>query len=157
MKLFILFVILNVVNVVLQTAKSIATMRCGKIVAAVANAVAYSLYTVVIIYTNCELPLFAKVAVVGITNLIGVYIVKAVEEKMDKEKLWKIEATVPQYMVEDFDRILDEGGIPHNYIENVGKYAIMNCYCETKHESALVKELLEAGGAKWFVSESKVL
>ena len=82
MKLFILFVVLNVINVVLQTAKSIATMRCGKTVAAVANAVAYSLYTVVIIYTNCELPLFAKVAVVGVTNLIGVYIVKAIEEKM---------------------------------------------------------------------------
>ena len=101
MNLLILFVVLNVVNVILQTAKSIATLRCGKTVAALANAIAYGLYTVVIIYTNCELPLVAKVAVVAVTNLIGVYVVKWVEEKLNKEKLWKVEATVPQYLAED--------------------------------------------------------
>lgn len=157
MKLFILFVILNVVNVVLQTAKSIATMRCGKTIAAVANAVAYGLYTVVIIYTNCELPLIAKVAVVAITNLIGVYIVKAIEEKMDKEKLWKIEATIPQIETQKVDTILTEMGVPHNYIENVGKYAIVNCFCATKKQSEITKKILGEVGAKWFVSESKVL
>lgn len=157
MNLLILFVVLNVVNVILQTAKSIATLRCGKTVAALANAIAYSLYTVVIIYTNCELSLAAKVAVVGVTNLIGVYVVKLIEEKLNKEKLWKVEATVPQYLAEDLRGCLKDGGVSHNFIDNVGEYAIFNCYCETKKESELVKELLNTAGAKWFVSESKVL
>lgn len=157
MNLLILFVVLNVVNVILQTAKSIATLRCGKTVAALANAIAYGLYTVVIIYTNCELSLAAKVAVVAVTNLIGVYVVKWVEEKLNKEKLWKVEATVPQYLAEDLHDCLKDGGVSHNFIDNVGEYAIFNCYCETKKESELVKELLNAAGAKWFVSESKVL
>ena len=157
MKLLIIFIILNVVNVILQTVKSIATVKCGKGAAALINAIAYGLYTVVIVYTNCELPLLAKVAVVAITNLIGVYAVKFFEEKARKDKLWKIEATIPAFMTEDYHRILKESGIPHNFIENVGEYTIFNCYCATQKESQMVKELLEAGGAKWFVSESKIL
>ena len=51
MNLLILFIVLNIANVILQTAKSICTVKCGKLVAAIANAIAYGLYTVVIVYT----------------------------------------------------------------------------------------------------------
>ena len=92
-KLFITFVILNIVNVIIQTIKSLATVKCGKTVASIVNAVAYGLYTVVVVYTVCDLPLWLKVVVVGVANLIGVYVVKLIEEKSRKDKLWKIEAT----------------------------------------------------------------
>ena len=95
MNLLLVFVVLNVLNVILQTAKSIATVKCGKTVAAVANAVAYGLYTVVIIYTVCELPLWQKVLIVAGANFIGVYVVKAIEKKLEKEKLWKVEMAIP--------------------------------------------------------------
>lgn len=45
MKLLILFIVMNVLNVVIQTVKSIATIKCGKTVAAIVNAFAYGLYT----------------------------------------------------------------------------------------------------------------
>ena len=38
-----LFVGLNVVNVIIQTVKSLATVKCGKTVAAMVNALAYGL------------------------------------------------------------------------------------------------------------------
>ena len=94
-KLFITFVILNIVNVIIQTVKSLATVKCGKTVASIVNAIAYGLYTVVVVYTVCDLPLWLKVVVVGVANLIGVYVVKFIEEKSRKDKLWKIECTVP--------------------------------------------------------------
>ena len=53
--LLILFVVLNVTNVIIQTIKSLATVKCGKTVAALVNAVAYGLYTVVTIYMLCDL------------------------------------------------------------------------------------------------------
>ena len=53
-KLFITFVILNIVNVIIQTVKSLATVKCGKTVASIVNAVAYGLYTVVVVYTVCD-------------------------------------------------------------------------------------------------------
>ena len=49
MNLLLLFIILNIINVVVQTAKSIITIKSGKIVASIVNAVAYGFYTVVLI------------------------------------------------------------------------------------------------------------
>ena len=155
MKLLITFIILNVINVIIQTVKSLATVKCGKTVAALVNAVAYGLYTVVVVYTVCDLPLWFKVVVVAVANLIGVYVVKLFEEKSRKDKLWKVEATVYEPQTENLHNDLNYSGIPHNYIENVGKYTVFNIYCATQKESSLVKDLLEFHKAKFFVSEAK--
>lgn len=155
MKLLITFIILNVINVIIQTVKSLATVKCGKTVAALVNAVAYGLYTVVVVYTVCDLPLWFKVAVVAVANLIGVYVVKLFEEKSRKDKLWKVEATVYEPYTESLHNDLSKADIPHNYIENVGKYTVFNIYCATQKESSLVKWLLESHKAKFFVSEAK--
>jgi uncharacterized protein YebE (UPF0316 family) len=157
MKLLWLFIILNIVNVVLQTVKSIATIKCGKIVASLINAVAYGLYTVVVVYTVCDLDLWVKVAVVALANFVGVYVVKLIEEKARKDKLWKVEATVPASMVIPLHNSLKDCDIAHNYIEGVGQYTIFNIYCHTQAESIEVREVLELKNAKYFVSESKTL
>ena len=85
LNLLIIFIILNILNVIIQTVKSIATVKCGKAVAAITNAVAYGLYTVVVVYTMCDLPLTYKAIIVAVCNLIGVYVVKYFEEKSQKE------------------------------------------------------------------------
>lgn len=155
MKLFIIFVILNVANVIIQTVKSIATIKCGKLAAALVNAVAYGLYTVVVVYTVCELPLWVKVLVVAVANLIGVYVVKLCEEKSRKDKLWKVEATVKDTAVYDE---LTENNISCNcfHTNRNGEY-IINCYCPTQVDSTVVKTILDKHKAKYFVSETKAL
>ena len=155
--LFWIFVVLNVVNVVIQTVKSIATIKCGRVPAAVINAVAYGLYTIVVVYTVCELPLWLKATVVAVANLIGVYIVKLLEEKKRKDKLWKVEATIPHTHTDQLHYDLKVRGIPHNFIEDVGQYTVFNIYCETQKESAIAKIVLNQYHAKYFVSESKTL
>ena len=45
--LLITFIVLSIVNVILQTVKSIVTVKCGKFSASIVNAVAFGLYTVV--------------------------------------------------------------------------------------------------------------
>ena len=136
-ELLITFIILNIVNVIIQTVKSIATIKCGKGWAAAVNAVAYGLYTVVVVYTVCDLPLWLKVVVVALCNLVGVFIVKLIEEKSRKDKLWKVEATVPTCEAESVDYLLDL-----NNIQLV---------------SSAVKKILDEYHAKYFVSESKTL
>ena len=157
MKLLITFIILNIFNVILQTVKSICTVKCGKTVAAIVNAVAFVLYTVVIVYTNADLPLIQKVLVVALSNLIGVYIVKWVEEKKRKEMLWKVEFTVIGKNTSSVANLLDLAHVPNNYIENVGKYTIFNAYCATQKQSESVKEIIKEYNAKYFVSETKKL
>jgi uncharacterized protein YebE (UPF0316 family) len=157
LKLIILFIICNVLNVIIQTIKSIATIKCGKVAAAVVNAIAYGFYTYIVILTVCELPIWLKVLVVGLANLVGVFVVKLCEEKARKDKLWKIEVTVPKEVEGILHSDLSMDSIPHNYISNIGKYSIFNIYCETQTESQKAKSLLSHYDAKYFVSESKIL
>ena len=91
----LVFIVLNIINVVIQTVKSIATIKCGAWAAASINAIAYGLYTVVVVYMNADgLGLMWKAVIIGLANLLGVYVVKLLELKSRKDKLWKVEATV---------------------------------------------------------------
>ena len=153
-ELLITFIILSVVNVILQTIKSIATMKCGKTLAAIVNAIAFGLYTIVLVYTNCDLPLYLKAIIVALCNLVGVWIVKYFEEKARKDKLWKIEVTVRNEVAEELHSRMAE--VSHHYVP-VGKKTKFEFYCDTKEESAKVKEMVKDYGAKYFVAESKIL
>ena len=158
MNMLVIFITLTILNVVIQTVKSIATIKCGKWVAALVNAVAYGLYTYVIFFTSADgIDLHTKALITALANLVGVYVVKFFEEKARKDKLWKVEATVYHYLTEHYHTLLTEQGIAHNYIEGIGQYTIFNIYCPTQHESLLARELLEASESKYFVSESKTL
>jgi hypothetical protein len=153
--LFIQFVIFNVLNVIIQTVKSIATIKCGKMVASIVNAVAYGLYTYIIVLTNCELSLLTKCLVVAGANFIGVYAVKYFEEKARKDKLWKVELTVPVEYTEAVNEALVN--IPHSFLYVNTKYTLFNDYCGTQAESIRVKKICDRYEAKYFVSESKTL
>ena len=156
MELLIIFIVLNIANVIIQTVKSIATVKCGKAVAAIVNAVAYGLYTIVTVYLMCELDLYLKAGIVALCNLVGVYVVKLIEEKARKDKLWKVEMTLPPEHAEKVHTMLQLVGIPHNYID-IEKYVLFNCYCATQAESARVKIIANDFEVKYFVSESKTL
>lgn len=155
--LLILFILLSVVNVILQTVKSLCTVKCGKLMAAIVNAIAFGLYTVVIVYTNCELDLWVKVIITALVNLVGVYIVKWIEEKLRKDKLWKIEFTVRAG--ENVSNIIEElrlKDISYNYID-ISEYVIFNCYCYNQTQSERVHTIIKRYNAKYFASETKLL
>lgn len=154
-QLFILFVILSIVNVILNTIKSIVTVNGGKLSAALINAITFFVYTYVIIYTNCELPMFTKALITAIVNFIGVYAVKWIEEKARKDKLWKVEMTIPTEYANAVDFDLKE--IPHSYITISPKHTLFNFYCATQSESQKVKSIANQYEAKYFVAESKTL
>ena len=155
--MIISYVLFNVLNVIIQTVKSIVTIKCNKYIASIANAVAYGLYTYIIILTSIDIELWVKIAVVALANLIGVFIVKAIEEKRRKSMLWKIEFTVNGALTDSVDELLKLARVPHNYIDKVGRYTIFNAYCATEKESESVKEIIKKYNAKYFVSETKIL
>lgn len=161
MEMLIIFIVLTILNVVIQTIKSIATIKCGKWVASLVNAVAYGLYTYVVFFTASDgIDLHAKALITAFANLVGVYVVKHFEEKARKDKLWKVEATIhnegidPHY--DDCLVALRNANLPHNYID-ANKYLIINVYCATQAESRVAKAILDQYNAKYFVSESKTL
>lgn len=151
------FCIFTIINVIIQTAKSLITYKGNKLTASLANAVAYGLYTYIIVLTMCDLPMGLKAGVTAVCNFIGVYVVKYIEEKMEKEKLWKVELTVCADSTELFHNALEAFGVAHNYVPNIGRWTLFNCYCATCKESEFVKTVAEKYNAKYFVSESKTL
>lgn len=154
--LLILFIALNIFNVIIQTIKNIATISCSKFPAALLNSFAYGFHTIVTVYMLCDLPLYLKALVVALCNLVGVYFVKWGEEKARKDKLWKVEATIPHRYSEALIKLAEEQEMSFNYVD-IKKYCLFNFYCPTKAESDKVKELLQIYEAKYFVSESKKL
>lgn len=151
------FIVLNIVNVMLQTFKTLCTVNSGKYTAAIMNAVAYGFYTVVVIYMLCDLPTFTKALIVGLCNLVGVFIVKYIEERRLKDKLWKIEFTVQDCCAADIVNYLEEFKIPYNYTKMPQHYIAFYAFCDNRIQSDKIKSIIDKYGAKYFVTESKSL
>lgn len=157
MNAVILFIICTAVNVILSTIKSIATIKGGKFMAALMNALTYGFYSWVIILTTIDnLSTVDKMLITAACNFIGVYLVKFIEEKIRKEKLWKIEATVPFEEMHSLTNESKEQKLIFNYTP-IGKYTIFNFYSYSRRESEEVAKLLQRHDAKYFVSEAKTM
>ena len=85
----IFFTLLTLANVIIQTVKSLVTIKGGKWTAATVNAITFALYTYVIFFTAVEgIALWQKALITGLCNFAGVLAVKWLEEKTAKDKLW---------------------------------------------------------------------
>jgi uncharacterized protein YebE (UPF0316 family) len=153
--LLLTFIILNILNVIIQTVKSIATVKCGKTAAAIINAVAYGLYTVVTVYMMCELELWLKALIVAVANLIGVYVVKFLEEKARKDKLWLVKITIPKEKTEQVKSFLEKENIPFSYY-NITKYFVFDTYCENQNQTKKVLNICKFCNGKAFATENKL-
>ena len=154
MNTILLFALCTAVNVILSTIKSILTVKGGKLSASFINALTYGFYSYVIVLTSADgMPIWLKMAITAICNFIGVYLFKWIEEKARKDKLWKVELTVPTKYTNIID--VDLHDVPHSYIKLSDKHTLFNFYCATQKESAKVKAIANQYEAKYFVAESK--
>ena len=85
----------------------------------------------------CDLPLLAKCLIVAGANFVGVFVVKFIEEKARKDKLWKVEATIQNviYFIDYIKKECEKNKIPYSIInvKNVD-YVVFNFYCATQKE-----------------------
>lgn len=156
--LLIIFIILNIVNVTLCTVEKICAVKCGKVISALVSALTFGVYTIVLVYMSCDLNLFLKAGIVAGCNLIGVFTVKAIQEKMRKDKMWKIEVTVNNSLKRiKMERALKQLHIPYNCVNTCSNWMIFNIFCQTQKDSAKVKEIISKYDCKYFVTETKEL
>ncbi len=106
---------------------------------------------------TCELSLILKAVIVGGCNLIGVYIVKSIEERLKKEKLWKIECTVKNEFAEQLSNVLTNVSIPFTKINCTTNICLFNIYTKNQKESSAIREIIKKYDVKYFVTESKDL
>lgn len=144
MKIIIIFSLLSLINVMFSVVRELITVNGNKTIASLVNAGYFSFYNIVIIFTVADFNLAIKCAITFIANLIGVYVIKALEEcKKAKEpdKLWKCEIAVPlEENPHDIHHVMEQRGIANNW-NDLGSYHIFNCYCQTKTQTQICKNI----------------
>lgn len=154
--LFWQFVILNFINVLINTARSLTTVKGGKWIASVMNALCYGYYTVIIVITaTYEIPLSLKIIAVAIVNFIGVFTIKFCEEKIQKEKLWIYKAKgIDKHTSKAITNALNELNIKY-IVTNVNiNFTNFEIFSNTQKESAVIKSILDNYSIKYYAVET---
>jgi hypothetical protein len=156
--LLMMFVVLTVINVILNTARTIITVRGGMFWSSLIAAIAFGFYTIVIIYTVCDLPMWMKATVTALANFVGTYLVKYVEMKMRKERLWMVDVVLTGPQIYAAKSYLDPWKIQYTEIPiSNSDSSQFHIYSKTQDESRRIRDLLKTYNAKYVVVESKSL
>lgn len=147
MNILLLFTALTIINVVLQTIKSLCTIRCSTFISACVNALAYGLYTFVIFYTTADgLGLWTKAAITAVANFFGIYIANFIFKKVFSQTTrWKVEVSIPVISVSQFERDMYKHKIEYyccGYYAGWKSYAL---FSEDKRQSKIIKNILPEG------------
>ena len=153
----LLYCILCFVNVVVQTIKSLCTIKSSTFISACVNAMAYGLYTYVIFFTNAEgIPLWGKALITAAANFSGVYLANFMFSKLfSHEAEWAVNASVHLTDVDNFITSLDDANLVYHYYGNNsdGEYAMFTIFCPTSKESEKLRRILPMD-AKYHINES---
>ena len=154
----ILFAIATIVNVSLSTIRSLCTINGGKWISATTNAICYGFYPLIVMLTaKGTVDIVVNMIITAVANFVCVWLIKFIEEKARKDKLWKFEATFEHN--EDLLEIICDtckfSKIPYNYID-IGKYYVFNFYAKSQKESLFIGKIINTHNGKYFVSESKL-
>ena len=150
-KLIIAFTIAQLINVILSTLKSVITIKGGKKLAAIANAISHGFNTIVI-KVIVDVSMTTAIIISTTCNLIGVYFALWITEKLRKDQLWKITATVHS---DNFDSLLAELNLNHisyiSYETSQDKYKVLDIFSKHRLESRVIKTLFDKYNAKYTI------
>ena len=155
----VVFIVCQLINVALNTAKTIIMHKEEKISSSIINAITYGFYAIIVVMTASALPLWVTIVITFMTNLIGVYGSMWLLEKFKKDSLWEITATTDREHLEEIREYLNMCKIPHNYnlIDNYENTKIVfRIYSENQKQSIETKYILDKCNAKYIVHEERV-
>lgn len=159
MKLIIYYLIFQTVYVILNTVKSILTIKSTKLVASIASAITYAVYVFVLIYTVADFSIYVKAGLTAVTNFVGTFISMAILERIRKDRIWKVEATIRD--LPSANKVIGELTAAHigfNYIITFGdnRDYIFNIYSKDRKESAKIRDILNGVNAKFTLYENNL-
>lgn len=154
MNFLLLFCALSFINVVIQTVKSLCTIRCSTFVSACINALAYGIYTYVIIFMNSEgLPIWGKALITAMANFAGVYIANMLFNKLfTKEVLWKVDVSIPNIDAPNFIEQVEENELQYMQTGYNDSYIGYTIFCPTRKESHILRTIMP-DSARYNISE----
>lgn len=155
----IFFALMTIINVTLSTIRSLCTIKGGKWLSATTNAICYGFYPLIVMLTaKGTVDIVVNMIITAVVNFFCVWLIKFVEEKARKDKMWKVEMAIPLDLSNEvIEKLKSTGGwIPFNY-NYLGKWCIFNCYCDTQDQTKFAKDLAKNYNGKISAYESKSL
>ena len=154
------FFVCSLINVILNTLKTIIMHKEQKISSTIINAITYGFYAIIVVMTASALDLWITILITIVANAIGVYGSMWLLERFKKDSLWEITATILNDK-NDIDYIIEElekENISFNMIYTFNeKEIIFHIYSKNQKESQTIKNLLDnMTYAKYIVHEERV-
>ena len=152
MWLLIGFIIATLVNVVLSTLKSVITVKGGRGIASITNAIAYGFNTICI-KSISDVELWVAIVVTVLSNLVGVYIALTIVKKFEKERLWKVTVSIPTEKLKEFKADLKSASLGFiAYETSYEKYKVVDVFSRDKNESRVLRQLINKYNAKYTIN-----
>ena len=158
MNFIIFFALITLANVIIQTVKSLFTIKGGKLSAATVNAIAFGFYTYIIFFTaDDSISLWQKALITAVCNFIGVFFVKFIEERLQKDRLWIFNCTakVESADIIKITELLKSMDISLTYNQLKDDLYTLSIYSYTQSESEMIKSVLKNYKIKYCVIETK--
>lgn len=146
----------TIINVTLSTIRSLCTINGGKWISATTNAICYGFYPLIVMLTaKGTVDIIVNMIITAVANFVCVWIIKFIEEKSRKDKMWKVEMAIPTEETEFIAKRLTALEIPNNY-QVINEWTVFNCYCQKQKDTATVQNIAKMVGGKISAYESKL-
>ena len=156
MNAILIFAIATIVNVTLSTIRALCTIKGGKWLSASMNALCYGFYPLIVMLTaKGTVDIIINMIITAITNFVCVWLIKFIEEKARKDKMWKVEIAVSKKYKDTILILLERHSIPHNHLE-LGSWLVFNCYCNEQKDTKTCVDIAKQFEGKYSAYESKI-
>ena len=151
----ILFIILQIINVILSTIKSIVMIKGSKWGAIIANTIYFGVYTAVLKQISAIDSLALLVIITMLANFFGTWVGIVITDKLRKADLWIIKTVVRIGYVKEYKKALNDAGIKYiSYQTTWDEYTAIDIFSESRTQSKKIKEILIKFKAKYSIYKS---
>ena len=156
MNAILIFAIATIINVTLSTVRAITTIKCGKWASATMNALCYGFYPLIVMLTAKDtVVIWVNMLITALANFVCVWLIKYVEEKARKDKMWLVKMTIPKINAERVKGDLNNANIPYSWID-IEKYVIFDTYCNSQEDTVNATTICKIANGKMFATENKL-
>lgn len=149
----LVFAIIQVVNVILSTVRSILTVNGSKLTASLVSSISYTIGAIItkmVTQQNFEV----IIVVTFLTNLIGVYVAKLILEKTKKERIWTVTATLRPDTKDLVEDELLKRGVKFTLCPALNDRFLISIFSYSRGESTIVKEIMDKNQIKFTITEN---
>ena len=146
------FILLQFLNIVIATFKSVLLIKGTKVHAALINAVSYSLAIFITYVVSNEISIYYSIPITFILNLIGVYIGLAILEKLRKDQLWRISTTIKKDYLDDYIKELRTVGVQlMPYETGRQDYSVVDVFSTNREETRKIQPIIKKYEVKYTI------